>query len=99
MIVQGKRDVLGSVEEVCEITSNHVVESAHLARIAPKGRCPAMGLEEVMILTDTVVPSGGHDVLDDVSLLSTSESEPSSPARRPRIEKVRSAENYLVLRG
>lgn len=79
MIVQGKRDVLGSVEEVCEITSNHVVESAHLARIAPKGRCPAMGLEEVMILTDTVVPSGGHDVLDDVSLLSSSEGEPSSP--------------------
>ena len=47
-----------------------------------------MGLEEVMILTDTVVPSGGHDVLDDVSLLSTSESEPSSPRRRPSVKKV-----------
>lgn len=28
---------------------------------------------------DTVVPGGGHDVLDDVSLLSTSQCEPSSP--------------------
>ena len=57
-----------------------------------------MGLEEVMILTDTVVPSGGHDVLDDVSLLSTSESEPSSPRRRPSVKKVRSAEKHLAVR-
>lgn len=28
---------------------------------------------------DTVVPSGGHDVLDNVSLLSSSQGEPSSP--------------------
>jgi len=53
--------------------------------------------------TDTVIPSGGHDILDDISLLSSSESEPASPiamiSERVKSQPLWTRKNMGIVRG